>query len=218
MRGTEIRQQLRNQSLENLLTSTINTVGDRIFPDDLAVIDMEALNQIVRSWRSTHSINYGQVLPNTGAEVTREDGQGIGANNNEVIEIVAVSLANAGGAPVEVQISIGDTILVKTAVAPTGTTSTELGSIFPFQEGEITHAEFMVTYYEIKEESLKLDRLRLELIYARNVVTYIRNEFNYDRGGIPDWFDSNYYLDIIEACKGYPLPEGTGITPLPTTE
>jgi hypothetical protein len=92
------------------------------------------------------------------------------------------------------------------------------GQVKLLQEGEITHAEFMVTYYEIKEESLKLDRLRLELIYARNVVTYIRNEFNYDRGGIPDWFNSNYYLDIIEACKGYPLPEGTGITPLPTTE
>ena len=143
--GTEIRQQLRNQSLENLQISTINTVGDRIFPDDLAVLDMEALNQIVRTWRSTHSINYGQVLPNTGAEVTREDGQGIGANDNEVIDIVAVSLANAGGAPVEVQISIGDTVLVKTAVAPTGTTSTELGSIFPLTLSSSLQLKFTVT-------------------------------------------------------------------------
>ena len=67
MRGTEIRQQLRNQSLENLLIASINTVGDRIFPDDMAVLDMEALSQIVTAWRSTHAVAYGQVLPNTGA-------------------------------------------------------------------------------------------------------------------------------------------------------
>jgi hypothetical protein len=90
------------------------------------------------------------------------------------------------------------------------------GQVKLLQEGEIEYSEFMVTYYELKEEAAKLDQLKNELIYARNVVTYIRNEFNYDRGGIPEWFDANSYLDIIEACKGYPLPEGTGITPLPS--
>ena len=92
------------------------------------------------------------------------------------------------------------------------------GQVKLLQEGEITYDEFMVKYYQIKEENLKLDQLRLELIYARNVVVYIRNEFNYDRGGIPAWFDSMSYLDIIEAAKGYPLPENTGITPLPDQE
>ena len=87
------------------------------------------------------------MLPNTGAEVTREDGQGIGANDNEVIDIVAVSLANAGGAPVEVQISIGDAILVKTAVAPTGTTSTELGSIFPLTLSSSLQLKFTVNFW-----------------------------------------------------------------------
>lgn len=144
MQGTEIRQQLRNQSLENLLTSTINTVGDRIFPDDLAVLDMEALNQIVRTWRSTHSINYGQVLPNTGATIAREDGQGVEATDNEIIEIVAMSLSNSGGAPVEVQIQLGDVILQKIAVAPIGVTSSELSDFFPLTLSSGLSLKFVV--------------------------------------------------------------------------
>ena len=65
--STEIRQQLRNQTLGDTITTTINTVGARIFPDDLAVLDLNALNQIVKSWQSTHVQTYGNVLPNTGA-------------------------------------------------------------------------------------------------------------------------------------------------------
>lgn len=156
MRGTEIRQQLRNQSLENLLTSTINTVGDRIFPDDLAVLDMEALNQIVRTWRSTHSINYGQVLPNTGAVITREDGQGINANDNEVIEIVAVSLANGGGAPVEVSIQLGDVILQAVAVPPLGTSTSELSSFFPMTLSSGLTFKFVVTSGSASDFSAKV--------------------------------------------------------------
>lgn len=146
MRGTEIRQQLRNQSLENLLTSTINTVGDRIFPDDLAVLDLEALNQIVNSWRSTHAINYGQVLPNTGAiEEGIAAGSGISANDNEILEIVAVSMANAGGVPIEVNLQLGDLILQSVAVPPTGTYSTQLGNLFPMTLSKGLTFKFVVT-------------------------------------------------------------------------
>jgi len=77
------------------------------------------------------------------------------------------------------------------------------GQIAMLQAGTITQAEFMVQYRIIKDESLELDQLRIDLIYSRNVVTYIRNEFNQDRGGIPAWFTADY-LDLIEACKGYP--------------
>lgn len=147
MRGTEIRQQLRNQSLENLLISSINTVGDRIFPDDMAVLDMEALSQIVDAWRSTHSINYGQVLPDTGniAEGIA-DGQGIEPLQNQVIDIVGISMANAGVAPVEAQVKLGDLVLFAGAIPPTGTTtSTEIGAIFPLTLSKGIALKFGVT-------------------------------------------------------------------------
>lgn len=122
IKGTEIRQQLRNQTLEDLLISSINTVGDRIYPDDMAVLDMEALTQIVDSWRSTHAITYGQVLPNTGVIAEGiSDGGGLEPLDNQVIDIIAISLANSGGAPVEVTVSLGDLPIAQgVAVPPTG--------------------------------------------------------------------------------------------------
>jgi hypothetical protein len=146
MRGTEIRQQLRNQSLENLLVSTLNTVGDRIFPDDLAVLDLEALNQIVNSWRSTHVATYGNVLPNSGSiREGIEDGQGVSVGDNEVLDIVAISIANAGGVPINFEIRLGDLPLFAGAVIPTGTTSSELGALFPLTLSKGLSLKFVVT-------------------------------------------------------------------------
>lgn len=93
------------------------------------------------------------------------------------------------------------------------------GQITKLRAGEITFAEFKGEYDILKLEADQLDRLRLELIYARNVVTYIRNEFNYDRvDDIPSWFAAQTFQDLIEAAKGYSVPENSGITPLPPLE
>ena len=146
MRGTEIRQQLRNQTLQDLLTTTIKTVGDRIFPDDMAVLDLEALNQIVNSWRSTHAASYAQVLPNSGAIAEGiEDGQGISAGDNQVIEILGISLANAGGVPIDISIQLGDLILLAGVVPPTGTSASELSSILPMTLTKGVDLKFVVT-------------------------------------------------------------------------
>lgn len=144
--STEIRQQLRNQTLGDTITTTINTVGARIFPDDLAVLDLNALNQIVKSWQSTHVQTYGNVLPNTGAiSEGIADGGGVGPNDNEVLDIVAISMANGGGAPVTVDIRIGDLVIIGIAVPPTGTTSSELGAIFPITLSKGLALKFVVT-------------------------------------------------------------------------
>ena len=148
MRGssTEIRQQLRNQSLDDLLSSSIQTVGGRIFPDDLAVIDMDAFNQIIRAWRSTHVATYGNVIPNTGAiQENIPDGSGVSPGNNEVLDVVAISLANGGGAPIEVSVRLGDLPIINIAVPPTGVTSSELGAIFPLTLSSTLALKFVVT-------------------------------------------------------------------------
>jgi len=147
MRGTEIRQQLRNQNLESLLVTQTNQVGDRIFPDDMAVLDMEALQQIVSAWRATHTATFGQVLPNTG--IIREgieDGQGIAVADNEVLELVALSAANAGGAPITLSIRIGDVVLINSVVDPTnGLTTSDLGTLFPMTLSKGLSLKFVVT-------------------------------------------------------------------------
>ena len=155
--GTEIRQQLRNQSLEDLQVGSINTVGDRIFPDDMAILDMEALQQIVSAWRATHSPNYGQILPNTGAIAEGiADGGGLEPGNNEVIDVVGISLANAGGAPVEVNVQIGDLILIGLAVPPTGASSSEIGAIFPLTLSKGLALKFVVTSGTASDFSAKV--------------------------------------------------------------
>ena len=158
MRGTEIRQQLRNQSLENLLIGSINTVGDRIFPDDMAVLDMEALSQIADAWRSTHAVAYGNVLPNTGAIAEGiADGGGLEPDNNEVMEIVAISMANSGGTPVEAQVKIGDLVLFGGAIPPNSTTSSsEIGAIFPITLSKGLALKFGVTSGTASDFSAKV--------------------------------------------------------------
>ena len=144
---TEIRQQLRNQSLEDLLTTSINSVGGRIFPDDLAVIDMDALNQIVSTWQSTHVPAYGQVLPNSGSLLEGiADGGGFEPSDNEVVDVVAIDAANAGASPIEFTIPIGDLAIINTAIPPNGgVTSSELGALFPMTLTKGLAIKFTVT-------------------------------------------------------------------------
>jgi len=148
MRGasTEIRQQLRNQSLDDLLTSSINTVGGRIFPDDLAVIDMDAFNQIIKAWQATHVSTYGNVLPNTGTILEGvADGGGVAPGDNEVMEVVAASLANGGVAPIDVEVRLGDLVLNSVNIPPTETIkSFDLG-VFPITLSKNLALKFSVT-------------------------------------------------------------------------
>jgi hypothetical protein len=161
MRGalTEIRQQLRNQSLEDLLSTSIKTVGGRIFPDDLAVIDMDALNQIVATWQSTHVPAYGQVLPNSGSLVEGiADGGGYEPSDNEVVDIVAISCENAGVGALEITIGVGDLIIYAGAIPPTGLTSSEIGAVFPLTLSKGLALKFTVTTGTPADFSAKIAR------------------------------------------------------------
>lgn len=143
---SKIREQLRNQSFEDLLTANIQQVGKPTFPDKAGVIDTNALIQIVDSWRSIHAITYGNVQPNSGVLAENiADGGGLEPGDNAVFNVIAISLANGGGAPVEVSVRIGDLAIVNIAVPPTGTTSSELGAIFPITLSKGNALKFVVT-------------------------------------------------------------------------
>jgi hypothetical protein len=146
--STEIRQQLRNQTLGDILSTTINTVGSRVYPDDLAVIDLDALNQIVSSWRSTHVQSYGNVLPNSGVLAEGiADGGGLEPADNEVIDVLGLSCANGGGsAPIEFELRFGDLPVFGAAIIPNGTTkSSDFGAIFPITLSKGNALKFVVT-------------------------------------------------------------------------
>ena len=108
---SEIRNQLKSQSLGKVLPSSILQVGGVIFPDDAAVTNMLDLQQIVEAFRSVHSPAYGQPIAGTSAVVQGTD-RGIMlalVNVNEVVRIDAVHIANVGGIdPLTAYIRLGN--------------------------------------------------------------------------------------------------------------
>ena len=120
---SEIGNQFKSQTLSQLLTSSIKTVGGRVFPDPLANNDLMSLNNVVNAWRSTHAQAYGNALPNTGSgDVVNPSDTGtpvdlIAANDNEVVLVNAVSAENGGSGSITFQILIGDTLVKQDTLA-----------------------------------------------------------------------------------------------------
>ncbi len=145
---TRIREQLRNQNLEDLLVNAIQQVGKPTYPDAQGVMDLKALNQIVTSWRSVHAPSYGNVQPNSGVLLESiADGSGLEPTNNQVIDVIAISCANAGaGAPIEFELRLGDLPVFGMAIAPSGTVkSSDFGAIFPLTLSKGNALKFVVT-------------------------------------------------------------------------
>jgi hypothetical protein len=125
---SRVREQLRNQDLDTVIIDAFKQVGGVVFPDKAGVMDLNALISIVDSWRSVHVATFGNILPNSGVLAENiADGGGLEPQDNEVIHIQGISFANGGGAPVEVQMRIGDLPMIALAVPPNGvSTSSEI--------------------------------------------------------------------------------------------
>tara|TARA_R110000824_G_scaffold177651_2_gene357182 strand:+ start:2437 stop:2940 length:504 start_codon:yes stop_codon:yes gene_type:complete len=141
--SSEIANQLKSQSLGDVLASTFNTVGGRVFPDLLASQSLADLVKVVDSYRATHAPLYGNPLPNTGTAYTAV-GEGseaivdlIAPSDNEVVNVNAMSLKNAGGAaPVVVNVFVGATQVHTEAVAPGVTTTVTTVSGLSLSKGQ----------------------------------------------------------------------------------
>ena len=52
---SEIRNQLKSQSIDSLLPTSIEAVGGRIFPDSTSLDGQLDFSQIIQLWQSVHS-------------------------------------------------------------------------------------------------------------------------------------------------------------------
>ena len=85
------------------------------------------------------------------------DGQGVSVEDNEVLEIVGVSCANAGAAPVTISIRLGDLVLINGVVDPTnGLTSSDLGALLPMTLSKGLALKFVVTSGTASDFSAKV--------------------------------------------------------------
>ena len=145
---SDIRNQLKSQSLDQVLPSAFKQVGGVVFPDNSAVMNLNDLAQIVDSYRSVHAVAYGSPIPNTGAVKTGiENGEGLEPLDNEAYNILAISATNGGGAaPLEIEITISDVKVYAGALAPNQTIGLgDLPAVFPLTLVKGNALKFVVT-------------------------------------------------------------------------
>lgn len=120
---SEVGNQLKSQSLAEVLSTSFTTVGNRVFPDTGASQSILDLILVVDSWRATHLTSYGSVAPNTGTGYT---GTGVSTgdlfdlvsvSDNEVVRLNGVSIENIDSSTIGFEIVLGDTLLHKADVA-----------------------------------------------------------------------------------------------------
>lgn len=108
---SEIRNQLKSQSLGTVAPSSLLQVGGEIFPDDAAVSNMLDFQQIVEAFRAVHQPSFGSPIAGSNA-VAEGTGQGAvlsTSNDNEVYRIDSIFLNNSGGAaPITAILKLGN--------------------------------------------------------------------------------------------------------------
>lgn len=113
-----IANQLKSQSLDDVLSSAFKQVGGRVFPDANSLTPLKDLVAIVDAYRATHLVSYGSVIPDTGHAymVSPTDVNTpvdvVAPANNEVVKINAISVDNADASAIEWHLTLGDTRLV----------------------------------------------------------------------------------------------------------
>ena len=138
---SEIVNQLKNQSYNEVNPSAFLQVGGAIFPDNPALFDVHQLTQIVEGYQKTHLIAYGGVIPNTyeSFQTTPADGSKtvfIQPDLNEVYQIQGISLSNAGVTdPITCDIYIEDTLIGSITAGAALTTAFGANHIFSLVKG-----------------------------------------------------------------------------------
>ena len=150
---SEIRNQLKSQSLEAVVPSSFNEVGGRVFPDEPSVDDQTTLNQIVASWAAVHVPAFGNPIGQSSQTVTKAGAAGeaevevLTATKSQVYRVQSIALANGGGAaPGVAKILLGDCPLILDATsAPSSAGEPVLVGAGPFFVDLNSPLKFAVT-------------------------------------------------------------------------
>jgi len=126
MRNSEIANQLNSQNLDTVLPSTYKTVGGRVFPDARSQDGLADLRDIVDSYRATHAVAYGNVVPSSGVTYSIQPPNNnvtdlISPDLNEVIHLNGLSFNNESGTdPVAITLQLrgltGNETLITTQI------------------------------------------------------------------------------------------------------
>jgi len=129
---SELQNQLKNQSLDELLPSSLKEVAGVVFPDERADMDLNTFASIVDHWRSVHVPSYGQPIAGTVETKQITGAEGFFPASNEVYKLQGFTFENTSPQSVVFNFKVGSfPILANTTVAGNASsTPTLLPSLF----------------------------------------------------------------------------------------
>lgn len=124
---SQFNQLVQSLSIASITPQQILAAGDPIFLDIKTASDINSINTLIQSWSRIHAPTYGQPIPSSGL-----DSAGVGIvtllapTGQEVRQVFAIQVANAGAAPIVGTISIGGSKVVDFVSEPGATAAIPL--------------------------------------------------------------------------------------------
>lgn len=124
---TRIQEQLRNQSLDDILSSAFKQVGGVVYPDAASNSNLKSLKSIVDSWRAVHAPTYATLIPSTATKISHSvtivDAfeTVFNPSENQVIQVQGFEIINSSVAPVQYYVGCGDVSAYYGTIDPTAT-------------------------------------------------------------------------------------------------
>lgn len=112
---SQIRNLLKSQTLDDLKPDGLKFSGKNVFPDSAAILSLEDLVSITKSWQAVHAPTYGQPIPQTfneaQATVTDNDAPSdvLVGTGNVTYKVEAIQITNGGSSTLAGYISLGTT-------------------------------------------------------------------------------------------------------------
>ncbi|MGB0377282.1 MAG: hypothetical protein ACPGGE_00555 [Poseidonia sp.] len=109
---SDIRNLLKGQDVENTTADQLHTIGGRVFLDQESVASLNDFANIAQAWRGVHALAYGGPIGGTDAVTTHNmQTDSVEAvltpTGTQIHRVVAVQVANGGGAPMTAQLFVG---------------------------------------------------------------------------------------------------------------
>lgn len=113
---SDLRNLLKGQTIDGTTADQVHVIGGRVFLDQSGVPSLRDFAEIVSAWRGVHALAYGGPIGGTDAVTTHQ----MQTDNVEAIltptgtalhRVVAVQVANGGGAPMTADLLIGGVVV-----------------------------------------------------------------------------------------------------------
>jgi len=109
---SQLRNQLKDITFDNITAANIQTVGGRVYADQASASNVDDLVNVQSGWAAVHSPTFGQPIPGTGefvtATVADTPASLIAPSGNEVYQISMVGVHNETLGALTVTITLSD--------------------------------------------------------------------------------------------------------------